>query len=77
MSYSRQHVYKFTFLCQPVSELADVPSHAHESIGVDGLNKNDLPPNLHPGHAKRIQGAYQMRNGNVAAYFDWIDAPAA
>jgi 8-oxo-dGTP pyrophosphatase MutT (NUDIX family) len=77
MGYSRQHVYKFTFLCQPVSEHADVPSHAHESIGVDWFDENNLPHDLHPGHAKRIHDAYQVRNGNVAAYFDWTDPSAA
>jgi ADP-ribose pyrophosphatase YjhB (NUDIX family) len=63
-------VYKFTFLCEPVS----IPNHAsfdrHETLEIGWFAENDLPDDLDEGHFKRITDAYNVRNGHFPAYFD-------
>jgi 8-oxo-dGTP pyrophosphatase MutT (NUDIX family) len=66
-----QHVYKFTFLCEPVSEQADEPSHSNETLEIGWFDEAKLPEDLYQGHAKRIFDAYQVRNSNGQAFFDW------
>jgi 8-oxo-dGTP pyrophosphatase MutT (NUDIX family) len=69
-----QHVYKFTFLCEPVSKQVEKPSHSNETLEIDWFDEDHLPEDLYPGHAKRIFDAYQVRKGNVQAHFDWQEA---
>jgi 8-oxo-dGTP pyrophosphatase MutT (NUDIX family) len=66
-----QQVYKFTFLCEPVNEQADAPSHSNETLEIGWFEIDHLPEDLYPGHAKRIADAYQVRKGSLQAYFDW------
>lgn len=66
-----QQVYKFTFWCEPMSEEADKPSHAHETLEIGWFDENDLPNDLYEGHVKRISDSYQVRKGNFRAHFDW------
>ncbi len=66
-----QQVYKFTFLCKPVSDQVESPSHANETLEVRWFAENNLPEDLYVGHVKRVQDAYQVWKGNGQAHFDW------
>ncbi len=66
-----QHLYKFTFLCEPLSKIRDVPSHEHETLGVRWFPKNDFPNDLYEGHRKRIEDAYKVRDGKSLPHFDY------
>ena len=65
-----QQIYKFTFLCEPVSEQVETPSHANESLEIGWFDENNLPDDIYEGHIKRISDAYQVRKSNVRAHFD-------
>lgn len=65
-----QHVYKFTFLCEPTGENAETPSHAQEALEIGWFAEDHFPPDLYEGHVQRILDAYQVRKGNVRAHFD-------
>jgi ADP-ribose pyrophosphatase YjhB (NUDIX family) len=64
------HVYKFTFLCEPVEGQIPEPFDAHETLETGWFSEGDLPANLQEGHRKRIADAYKMRNSIPQAYFD-------
>lgn len=66
-----QQVYKFTFLCEPVSEIAEEHSHANETLEIGWFDENNFPHDLYKGHVKRIKDAYQVWKGNGQAHFDW------
>ena len=65
-----QHVYKFTFLCEPVTEKAETPSHSNETLEIGWFDEHKLPDDLYNGHVKRINDAYQVWKGNGQAHFD-------
>ena len=64
------HVYKFTFLCEPVSAQNHGDFDRHETLEIRWFAENDLPDDLYEGHFKRITDAYKVRSGNFPAYFD-------
>jgi ADP-ribose pyrophosphatase YjhB (NUDIX family) len=64
------HVYKFTFLCEPLSEQNHGDFDRHETLETRWFAENDLPEDLYEGHFKRISDAYKIRKGNFQAYFD-------
>ncbi len=64
------HVYKFTFLCEPLDVQNNEPFDPHETLEIGWFAENELPENLHEGHYKRIADAYMIRNGKIQAYFD-------
>jgi ADP-ribose pyrophosphatase YjhB (NUDIX family) len=65
------HVYKFTFLCEPEEGQIVEPFDPLETLEIGWFTREDLPTqDLQPGHNKRIHDAYEVRNGNVPAYFD-------
>ena len=66
-----QHVYKFTFLCEPSDEQSNEPFDTLETLEIGWFDEGKLPENLYKGHFKRISDAYKVRSGNVRAYFDW------
>ncbi|MEZ4620766.1 MAG: NUDIX hydrolase N-terminal domain-containing protein [Caldilineaceae bacterium] len=68
---SVQHVYRFTFLCAPISEQAEPPSHAHETLEIGWFAADDFPTDLHPAHLKRIEDAYRIWKGDGQTFFDW------
>jgi ADP-ribose pyrophosphatase YjhB (NUDIX family) len=68
------HVYKFTFLCEPREEQSFEPFDPLETLEIGWFAHNHLPNDLYKGHDKRIADAYEVRNGNVQAYFDWQNA---
>ena len=65
-----QHVYKFTFLCEPVTEQAEMPSHSNETLEIGWFDEDKLPDDLYNGHVKRINDAYQIWKGNGQVHFD-------
>lgn len=65
-----QQIYKFTFLCEPVSEQAEAPSHSNETLEIGWFDESQLPDDLYEGHVKRISDAYEVWRGNTRAYFD-------
>lgn len=65
-----QQIYKFTFLCEPVSEQGETPSQSNETLEIGWFDENNLPDDLYNGHVKRISDAYQVRKGNIQAHFD-------
>ncbi len=66
-----RHLYKFTFLCRPLSKKQDKPSHEHETLDVRWFAQNDLPDDLYEGHRKRIEDAYKVREGKSLPHFDY------
>jgi len=64
------HVYKFTFLCEPVSAQNHGDFDRRETLEIRWFAENDLPEDLYEGHFKRITDAYKVRDGNFPAYFD-------
>jgi ADP-ribose pyrophosphatase YjhB (NUDIX family) len=71
-SIARFHLYHFTFLCKPLNggAVEQAPSHAVEILGAQWFTEDALPPDLDPGHIKRIADAYKAWHGACAAYFD-------
>lgn len=67
---SVHHVYRFTFLCEPISEQMDIPSHAHEALEIGWFVEENLPAGLYPGHLKRIADAYRIWRGDGQTFFD-------
>lgn len=72
-----QHIYKFTFLCKPISREAETPSHAHESLAIGWFAKDNFPDDLYEGHVKRIDDAYRVYDGELQAYFDCTAMPSS
>jgi ADP-ribose pyrophosphatase YjhB (NUDIX family) len=68
------HVYKFTFWCEPQEEQSYEPFDPLETLEIGWFAHDDLPNDLYKDHYKRISDAYEVRNGNVQAYFDWQNA---
>ena len=64
------HVYKFTFLCEPVEGQIPEPFDARETLETGWFAEGDLPANLQEGHRERIADAYKIRNSIPQAYFD-------
>jgi 8-oxo-dGTP pyrophosphatase MutT (NUDIX family) len=64
------HVYKFTFLCEPVDVQSNESFDTRETLEIGWFAENNLPDDLYPGHSKRIFDSYQVRNGNLRAHFD-------
>lgn len=64
------HVYKFTFWCEPLDGQTNEPFDAHETLEIGWFGENDLPKDVHEGHHKRITDSYNVRKGNLPAYFD-------
>jgi len=68
---SHHHVYKFTFLCEPLNEQNSESFDTRETLEIGWYAENHLPHDLYEGHDKRITDAYKVRNGNLQAHFDW------
>jgi ADP-ribose pyrophosphatase YjhB (NUDIX family) len=68
---THHHVYKFTFLCEPLKEQGGDTFDTRETLEIGWFAENDLPHDLYPGHDKRIRDSYKARNGNLDAHFDW------
>jgi ADP-ribose pyrophosphatase YjhB (NUDIX family) len=64
------HVYKFTFLCEPLEAQSAEPFDPHETLEIGWFTENDLPSQLQEGHRKRISDAYKIRSDTIQAYFD-------
>ncbi|MBI1801631.1 MAG: NUDIX hydrolase N-terminal domain-containing protein [Chloroflexi bacterium] len=83
-SVTRHHLYHFLFLCQPLNggqgagaglAPALAPSHALEVLDARWFAEDALPPDLDPGHVRRIPEAYRVWRGpstgsGCGAYFD-------
>jgi ADP-ribose pyrophosphatase YjhB (NUDIX family) len=65
------HVYKFTFLCEPVGGQNSASFDTHETLEIGWFTENNLPKDLYEGHYKRISDSYKARDGNFQAHFDW------
>jgi ADP-ribose pyrophosphatase YjhB (NUDIX family) len=65
------HVYKFTFLCEPLEGQNNEPFDPHETLEIGWFPENKLPTDLYEGHYKRIADSYNVRNGKIQAHFDW------
>jgi ADP-ribose pyrophosphatase YjhB (NUDIX family) len=67
-----QHLYKFTFLCQPLDggEPIAAPSHAIETAEIGWFAEEALPDDLFAGHVKRIEDAFALWRGEQQAHFD-------
>jgi 8-oxo-dGTP pyrophosphatase MutT (NUDIX family) len=67
-----QHVYKFTFLCEPLEGQQVDPFDPLETLETGWFDENALPETLYPGHRERIGDAYRVWQGDDSrAYFDW------
>jgi ADP-ribose pyrophosphatase YjhB (NUDIX family) len=67
-----QHIYKLTFLCQPLDggRVVETPSHAIETLEIGWFAEDALPDDLFTGHVRRIQDAYRAWRGEQRAHFD-------
>lgn len=71
---SRHQLYMYVFLCRPLeTEASQPPSHAHETLDCRWFAEDEIPVNLHGGHAVRIPYAYRFWRGEVGTYWDGID----
>ncbi len=59
-SITAHHLYMVAVLCEPLSEVADVPSHAHEVLDSRWYVEEDLPADLSPGHTIRTRDAFRI-----------------
>jgi 8-oxo-dGTP pyrophosphatase MutT (NUDIX family) len=66
-----QHIYKFTFLCEPQAGQNNDPFDPRETLEIGWFAENNLPQDLSEGHYRRISDAYQARHGDFKAHFDW------
>ncbi len=66
------HLYHFLFLCRPLNGGTPdgEPSHAHETLGAAWFAADALPPDVDPGHVRRIPEAFRVWRGDPRAYFD-------
>ena len=46
------------------------PSHAHEVLETRWFPVDALPPDIDPGHVRRIPEAFRVWRGDLRAYFD-------
>lgn len=69
-----QHVYMFTFLCEPLVEKTAEPFDTNETLEIGWFAENKLPADLYEGHYKRISDSYKAKNGSFQAHFDWQKA---
>jgi hypothetical protein len=58
-------------LCEPEEGQSYEPFDPLETREIGWFTREGLPAkDLQPGHDKRIHDAYEVRNGNVPAYYD-------
>ncbi len=67
---TRHHVYAFLFLCNPLDEPSEPPSHAIEVKQTGWFAEHDLPEEIDPGHRTRIPEAFRVWHGDQRAFFD-------
>ena len=68
----RHHVYDFLFLCRPLGEPVENPSHASEIRQTGWFAEHELPAEIDPGHRTRIPEAFRVWHGDQRAFFDKI-----
>jgi len=69
-STSRHHLYHFVFLCRPLDQPPEQPSHAHEVLETRWFAENELPVDMDPGHVTRVPEAFRVWHGDGRAFFD-------
>ncbi|CAG0931004.1 ADP-ribose pyrophosphatase [Thermoflexales bacterium] len=67
---TRHHLYAFLFLCKPLAEPSENPSHAIEVLRTGWFAEGDLPEEIDPGHRTRIPEAFRVWHGDRRAFFD-------
>jgi len=67
---SRNHLYHFQFLCRPVAQETDTPTHQQETLEIAWFTEDGLPADIDPGHVSRIQAAYEFWHGRSPTFFD-------
>ncbi len=67
---SRHHLYAFLFLCQPLGQSTEPPTHAMEVLQTGWFAEYDLPEEIDPGHRTRIPEAFRVWHGDQRAFFD-------
>lgn len=65
-----RHVYKFTFLCEPLEIQGSEPFDPRETLEIGWFAENELPEDLYKGPRQRILDSYKMRAGTIQAHFD-------
>jgi 8-oxo-dGTP diphosphatase len=67
-----EHIYKFTFLCKPLSrdQWNEAPSHTLETSETGWFAADALPDDLFEGHHQRIHDAFRVWRGDLRAHFD-------
>jgi ADP-ribose pyrophosphatase YjhB (NUDIX family) len=66
------HLYRFVFLCKPLSVERDRPTHANEVLKVGWFAENNLPADLDPGHKLLIPETFRVWHGDNRIFFDGI-----
>jgi ADP-ribose pyrophosphatase YjhB (NUDIX family) len=67
---TRHHLYAYLFLCQPLTEPVENPSHAVEVRQTRWFAEYELPAEIDPGHRTRIPEAFRVWHGDQRAFFD-------
>jgi hypothetical protein len=68
---TRHHLYAFLFLCKPLEQSVENPSHAVEVLQTGWFAERDLPEEIDPGHRTRIPEAFRVWHGDQRAFFDF------
>jgi ADP-ribose pyrophosphatase YjhB (NUDIX family) len=69
---TRHHLYQLVFLCQPLDQAAEPPSHAQETLGVGWFPEHTLLADIDPGHESRLPLAFRAWHGESRAFFDGV-----
>jgi ADP-ribose pyrophosphatase YjhB (NUDIX family) len=67
---TRHHLYAFLFLCKPLEQSVENPSHVVEVLQTGWFAEHDLPEEIDPGHRTRIPEAFRVWHGDRRAFFD-------
>jgi ADP-ribose pyrophosphatase YjhB (NUDIX family) len=70
--HSRHQLYAFMFLCEPLNDLPETPTHAVEVLRSGWFAETDLPEEIDAGHRSRIPEAFRVWHGYPRAFFDAI-----
>lgn len=67
---TRHHLYACLFLCKPLADPIEHPSHTSEVRQTGWFAEDELPVEIDPGHRTRIPEAFRVWHGDRTAFFD-------
>ena len=64
------YLYASLFLCRPLAEPLENPSHAIEVRQTGWFAEHELPAEMDPGHRTRLPEAFRVWHGDQRSFFD-------